>query len=133
MRDFSCCSLSKHVGYYLSVEAMSQTFARRLLPGFVAGFLTISLLIALPAWSQDQADEPAPVEDSAEDAPGEGPGEPASGESASGEAESDEGGPVVGLDEIPELDRQTHEKDDDDFVPTEEIPVDQSIPFPTDI
>jgi hypothetical protein len=128
MRDFSGCSLSKQVGYYLSVEAMSQTFAKRLSTGILAGFVTIVLLAGSPARSQDPADEDAPAEENADDAAGEGSGEP-----ASAEAEGDEGGPAVGLDEIPELDRQTHEQDDDDFVPTEEIPVDQSIPFPTDI
>lgn len=97
----------------------------------VAAFATIAtmaLLSASPAWSQEQADEPAPAAENADGVAGEGPADP-----ASGEAESDDGGPAVGLDEIPELDQQTHEEDDDDFVPTEEIPVDQSIPFPTDI
>ena len=32
-----------------------------------------------------------------------------------------------------DLDEQTYEEDDDDFVPTEEIPADEPIPFPTDI
>lgn len=32
-----------------------------------------------------------------------------------------------------DLDEQTYEEDDDDFVPTEEIPADVPIPFPTDI
>lgn len=32
-----------------------------------------------------------------------------------------------------DLDLQTYEQDDDDFVPTEEIPADQAIPFPSDI
>ena len=32
-----------------------------------------------------------------------------------------------------DLDLQTYEEDEDDFVPTEEIPADQAIPFPTDI
>jgi len=31
------------------------------------------------------------------------------------------------------LDEQGFDNDDDDFRPTEEIPTDQSIPFPTDI
>lgn len=33
----------------------------------------------------------------------------------------------------PELDDQTYEGDDDIFVPTEEIPADEPIPFPSDI
>ena len=32
-----------------------------------------------------------------------------------------------------DLDLQTYEQDDDDFVPTEEIPADEAIPFPSDI
>ena len=32
-----------------------------------------------------------------------------------------------------DLDDQTYEEDDDDFVPTEEIPADEPIPFPTNI
>lgn len=32
-----------------------------------------------------------------------------------------------------DLDLQTYEEDDDDFVPTEEIPADEPIPFPTNI
>ncbi len=32
-----------------------------------------------------------------------------------------------------DLDEQTYEDDDDGFVPTEEIPADEAIPFPTNI
>ena len=32
-----------------------------------------------------------------------------------------------------DLDDQTYGEDDDDFVPTEEVPADESIPFPTNI
>ncbi len=32
-----------------------------------------------------------------------------------------------------DLDEQTYEEDDDDFIPTEEIPADESIPFPSNI
>jgi len=32
-----------------------------------------------------------------------------------------------------DLDEQTYEADDDDFVPTEEIPADEPIPFPSNI
>lgn len=32
-----------------------------------------------------------------------------------------------------DLDDQTYAEDDDDFVPTEEIPADEPIPFPTNI
>ena len=32
-----------------------------------------------------------------------------------------------------DLDEQSYERDDDDFVPTEEIPADEPIPFPSNI
>ena len=32
-----------------------------------------------------------------------------------------------------DLDEQTYESDDDEFVPTEEIPADEPIPFPSNI
>ena len=32
-----------------------------------------------------------------------------------------------------DLDEQTYEEDEDDFIPSEEIPVDQPIPFPSNI
>ncbi|HEX2139322.1 MAG TPA: hypothetical protein VHG33_06390 [Woeseiaceae bacterium] len=55
---------------------------------------------------------------------------------ASGEVAGEEaaGGPVV-LDEEEGsvLDDQTFEGEDDDFIPTEQIQIDQAIPFPTDI
>ena len=32
-----------------------------------------------------------------------------------------------------DLDEQTYEEDEDDFIPSEEIPIDEPIPFPTSI
>jgi adenine-specific DNA methylase len=32
-----------------------------------------------------------------------------------------------------DLDEQSYEEDEDDFIPTEEIPADEPIPFPTNI
>jgi len=32
-----------------------------------------------------------------------------------------------------DLDEQTYEEDDDDFIPSEEIPADEPIPFPSNI
>ena len=32
-----------------------------------------------------------------------------------------------------DLDEQTYEEDEDDFIPTEEIPADEPIPFPSNI
>lgn len=39
------------------------------------------------------------------------------------------------IDDVEEsdLDEQTYEEDDDDFIPTEEIPADEPIPFPSNI
>ena len=57
------------------------------------------------------------------------------GEEAAGESAEDpaDGPVVVGIEEGGVLDDQTFEGEDDDFIPSEEIPVDQPIPFPTDI
>ena len=75
----------------------------------IAIALLAGLLIAAPAWSQD---EPAENDDTAET------------EEASEETEEiDETG----------LDEQVYEDVDDDFRPSEEISTDQSIAFPTDI
>jgi hypothetical protein len=109
-------------------------FAKVLSPGLVPAVVMLALLAGPPAWSQDPAAEAPPGEENTDGADGEpASAAPETAEPAAGEAESDEGGPDVGLDESPELDQQTYEGDDDDFIPTEEIPVGQSIPFPTDI
>lgn len=82
--------------------------------------LWLLLLPAAAGWSQEQ---------------------PAAPETPGTEAETatvDE--PDVGTDvqddeplEESDLDSQTYEEDDDDFVPTEEIPADEPIPFPSNI
>jgi hypothetical protein len=83
--------------------------------------IVLVLLFALSSWSQDQAGNDAPP--ATEDAPGgETPADDAGDDAASGEEAEDT-----------DLDEQTYERDDDVFVPTEEIPVDEAIPFPTDI
>ena len=81
--------------------------------------LLIALFLAGPAWPQEieVGDEAAPSADEAE------------------ALEATEAEPV---DETPEiddtgLDEQGYEEDDDDFVPSEEIPADQPIPFPSNI
>jgi hypothetical protein len=51
---------------------------------------------------------------------------------ASEEVDEPESGADPELDDW-ELDDQTYEGDDDIFVPTEEIPADEPIPFPSDI
>jgi len=85
------------------------------------------LCLLAPAFSQEQTapDEPtdAVVDQAAtEEAPAgdaEDEGQTADGDEAS-EDDSD-------------LDRQTYEENDDVFVPSEEIPSDEPIPFPSDI
>ncbi len=53
----------------------------------------------------------------------------------SGEPEASEAEQTDDPDEIDDsdLDEQTYEEDEDDFVPSEEIPADQPIPFPSNI
>jgi len=69
----------------------------------------LAFLLASPVWSQE---EPA---DSEAEAP-----ETAAAEDAEEIDDSD-------------LDEQTYEEDEDDFVPSEEIPTDVPIPFPSNI
>lgn len=53
---------------------------------------------------------------------------------ADAKADKADGGPtVVDEEEGSVLDDQTFEGEDDDFTPSEEVPVDQPIPYPTDI
>ena len=66
-----------------------------------------------PSWSQDDQSEG--------DADAASPAAGAEGES-----------PEEILDDE-DLDEQVYEEDDDDFVPTEEIPADEPIPFPSNI
>ncbi len=75
--------------------------------------------MAVPAWSQDSEDEPSLEETTEETVVDEAEVEP----EPEPEPEFDEAG----------LDEQGFANEDDDFDPTEEIPSDQSIEFPTDI
>jgi hypothetical protein len=88
--------------------------------------LIVLCILAMPAvpLAQETAGE---VADTA--AAGEPSAEPVidtdddGGEEAEDEAEIDDS----------DLDEQSYEEDDDDFVPTEEIPADEPIPFPSNI
>lgn len=90
--------------------------------------ILILLLLALGAGLPSRAQE-TPDEE----------GEPEAAVVAEDEAADAEDGeadePEIDLDDpaLADLDIQTYEEDDDDFVPTEEIPADEAIPFPTDI
>ena len=101
-----------------------------------AGFklaLIAALMLYWPVLAQDQAgEEPA---DTAGEVAGELPESAADevADSADGDATGDD---VAAEDEViddSDLDEQVYEEDEDDFVPSEEIPVDEAIPFPIDI
>jgi hypothetical protein len=77
--------------------------------------LLLLLFLAIPARSQEDNAAPGAAEDSVE--------ETQADEAADDEEEIDDA----------DLDVQTYEEDDDDFVPTEEIPADEPIPFPSNI
>jgi hypothetical protein len=81
--------------------------------------LLIALFLAGPAWPQE-------VEAGADAAP------------SADETEVPEVREAEPADEAPQiddtgLDEQGYEEDEDDFVPSEEIPADQPIPFPSNI
>lgn len=71
----------------------------------------ISLFLAMPGWAQEADGEPDEPDAANET------------EEPQLEEEVDESG----------LDEQGFTDEDDDFRPSEDIPADQSIPFPTDI
>lgn len=79
--------------------------------------IMFSMLLAFSATAQDEATDD-----------GAGP------DSADAEQVDDEAGLEDDEElEDSDLDDQSYEEDDDDFVPTEEIRADEPIPFPTDI
>ena len=77
--------------------------------------LMLLAFMAAPGWSQEAAPEPA-----------------ATGAEEAAAAEVAESAAPVDVDDD-DLDLQTYEEDEDDFVPTEEIPADEPIPFPSNI
>ncbi len=88
--------------------------------------LLLALFLAGPVWPQENEVGGS----SAEPVPEVGVLGDEADESASITVEQ-----VDDIDEIDDadLDEQTYEEDEDDFVPSEEIPVDQPIPFPSNI
>lgn len=97
-----------------------------------------AVFLCCPVWAEEKAENPAP-----EETPQEQPAPAArqtQGETgtATAPAENDAGSaagetPIPDEDEKSILDDQTFEGEDDDFIPTEEVPVAEPIPFPTDI
>ena len=110
----------------------------------------ISLLLvatlAWTAWAQEEIPPDGAIADSEVaaadevDEQGNEPGSDLDDEPGSGSAEIEDAAveeeDVSVLDtafEELDLDEQTYEEDEDDFVPTEEIPADEPIPFPSNI
>lgn len=89
----------------------------------------VLLFLFSAAFAQDDSGEtPAPEETTAED-----PGEDAEAVAEEEAATEEEDDPLLDL-EDPELDLQGFDPSaDDDFVPSEDIPADAPIAFPTDI
>jgi len=95
--------------------------------------ILLPLLLAGAALAQEAPPAGEP------DAPPSAEAADAGGDTAGGEKAAQDTGSEAGDEEdlydfdISDLDDQTYEEDDDGFVPTEEIPADEPIPFPTDI
>lgn len=91
---------------------------------------TLLALLVLAALAAAQ-DDPEPAAE-ADDTPAAEPApEDADADDEALDAAGDGIDPEL-LEDI-ELDEQTYEEDEDVFVPTEEIPADEPIPFPTNI
>jgi hypothetical protein len=83
------------------------------------------LVFAAAMAQEEQQPDPAAQQDAAP--------EDSAGESSDGEAgAADDAAADPDLDDS-DLDDPTYESDDDIFVPSEEIPADEPIPFPSDI
>ncbi len=130
------------------------------LPVSAAAVLLAAAWLAAPAWTQEAdtsagaAQAAAAEEAGAPDTAGKNPNGQAQsaaqpgakggkagpkagkgGKAAPAEQPPEDGGPLV-LGDGPDdsvLDDQTYGGEDDDFIPSEEIPVDEPIPYPTDI
>lgn len=99
--------------------------------------LIATFLLHWPALSQAQVAE-APADTAgqvAEETPepeGSDAGDGAGAEARADDGEVDEAANDEVIDDS-DLDEQVYEEDEDDFIPSEEIPVDEAIPFPTNI
>ena len=85
-----------------------------LVPKFLIVIL-LAFFLAGSAWAQEEGDS-------------------AEGQTE-GQAQAPEAAAADDAEEVDDsdLDEQTYEEDDDDFIPTEEIPADEPIPFPSNI
>ena len=82
--------------------------------------LILLAFMAVPGWSQEAPEETVAASEA-----------PAAVDDSAAEEVAVSTDPVDENDD--DLDLQTYEEDEDDFVPTEEIPADQPIPFPSNI
>lgn len=89
--------------------------------------LAMALFLGRAALPQEQAGAQADVEEEPEQ---QEPQEPEPGTEQEEDGAADDADPE--FDESV-LDDQTYEGEDDGFIPSEEVPVDEPIPFPTDI
>lgn len=93
--------------------------------------LTVLLLLAFAGIAQEED-----VAGSAGETPDAVTGEAAAAGETAAEADDEaDDAPAADEEDVDDtdLDQQTYEEDDDDFVPTEEIPADEPIPFPSNI
>jgi len=81
----------------------------------LASLLTAALFMSA-SWSQEEESATAPVSDE---------------QAVDTDVAVNEADPEILLEG--DLDDQNYEEDDDEFVPTEEIPADEPIPFPSNI
>jgi len=117
------------------VTGLTHMLAAKATRSAILAFLATAGLYLTSALAQEPdqpPDQPGEQEEAVE------PAEPQDAPTESPEAESEEAGAGEDAAADPELDdsdldEQTYESDDDDFVPTEEIPADEPIPFPSDI
>ncbi len=83
--------------------------------------LILLAFMAVPGWSQEEPPEEAVAAGEA----------PVASDDTVAEEVAESTAPADENDD--DLDLQTYEEDEDDFVPTEEIPADVPIPFPSNI
>ncbi len=85
------------------------------MPKYLLNFLLV-ICLSFPAWTQEEEAAGQTIDTE----------KTVSVDAVTGTGEGDE------VDDS-DLDEQSYEQDDDDFVPTEEIPADEPIPFPSNI
>ena len=85
------------------------------MPKYLLSFLLV-ICLSFPVWTQEEEAAGQTIDTE----------KTVSVDAVTGTGEGDE------VDDS-DLDEQSYEQDDDDFVPTEEIPADEPIPFPSNI